>query len=446
MSASDTCSTQAGCGLRSVSERLLQETKASNVLSQTHSKSCRFTSGVCKNTVFSVLFCSLLICPATAALPELQADGPPGPKGPLGGLSHSRCRCLGSSQSRHVLRTLRAAISSGCTFLNAGVPLGLFRALWGGGLPPPFEVVTDASGFGLGAVLMQQGHPVAFESRTMNPAERNYPTGEQELLAVVHAMRTWRPYLEGVRCTVVTDHKPNTFLLTQASELSRRKARWQEYLSRFDIEWVYKPGKTNVADPLSRMPTLMLGAIQTRRRRVDSAPETTEPAKLSTDESNILLSEFREGYAVDPWFADETNMAKLIWRGGLLLHPGGRICVPDHNGLRRRVIREAHDPPHSGHFGRQKTQEVVQRDFWWPRLGTDVEQYVRTCQSCQRNKPENRKPGGLLQPLPVPDYNWQSISVGFIVQLPMTKQGHDAIIVFVIAYQRWCTLLHATLT
>ena len=117
---------------------------------------------------------------------------------------------------------------------------------------------------GLGAALMQDGHPVAYESLTMSPSERNYATGEQELLAVVHAMRTWRPYLEGVRHRVITDHKPNTFLPVQ-TELLRRKARWAEYLPRFDMEWEYKPGRVNGADPLNRKPTIRLGVVLTRR-------------------------------------------------------------------------------------------------------------------------------------------------------------------------------------
>ena len=118
---------------------------------------------------------------------------------------------------------------------------------------PPFHVTCDASQVGLGALLSQDGHPVAYESRKMLPAETRYGTGEQELLAVVHAMRTWRCYLEGVKSVVVTDHNPNTYLQTQPM-LSRRQVRWSEYLQNFDFTWMYKPGVNNPADPLSRMP------------------------------------------------------------------------------------------------------------------------------------------------------------------------------------------------
>jgi hypothetical protein len=119
-------------------------------------------------------------------------------------------------------------------------------------IPDPskaFTVTTDASDFAVGAVLSQdQGQgdqPVAFESRKLSPAELNYPVHEKELLAIVHALRLWKTYLEGQRFTVITDHASLEYIKTQHN-LSRRQARWLETLQSFDFEVRYRPGKTNV--------------------------------------------------------------------------------------------------------------------------------------------------------------------------------------------------------
>jgi hypothetical protein len=124
----------------------------------------------------------------------------------------------------------------------------------------PFELISDASLLGTGAVLLQNGHVVAYTSKKFIPAEKNYTTTEQELLGVVNALGEWRCYFGASDLTVVTDHNPLQYFETQ-KVLSRRLARWQEFLSQFNYEWEYRQGRNNIADPISRNPSLALISV-----------------------------------------------------------------------------------------------------------------------------------------------------------------------------------------
>jgi hypothetical protein len=116
----------------------------------------------------------------------------------------------------------------------------------------PFEVFCDASGTGLGCVLMQEGRVIAYASRALRPHELNYPTHDLELAAVVHALKIWRHHLMGNHCNIFTDHKSLKYIFTQ-SELNMRQRRWLELTKDYDLEVHYHPGKANVvADALSR--------------------------------------------------------------------------------------------------------------------------------------------------------------------------------------------------
>ncbi|WVZ81168.1 hypothetical protein U9M48_028579 [Paspalum notatum var. saurae] len=116
----------------------------------------------------------------------------------------------------------------------------------------PFDVYCDASGNGLGCVLMQEGRVVAYASRQLRKHEANYPTHDLELAAVVHALKIWRHYLIGNTCHIYTDHKSLKYILTQP-ELNMRQRRWLELIKDYDLEIHYHPGKANVvADALSR--------------------------------------------------------------------------------------------------------------------------------------------------------------------------------------------------
>jgi ribonuclease HI len=116
----------------------------------------------------------------------------------------------------------------------------------------PFSVYCDASYTGLGCVLMHEGRVVTYSSRQLKVHEKNYPTHDMELAAVVHALKTWRHYLYGKKCDIYTDHKSLKYIFTQ-SELNMRQRRWLELIKDYELEIHYHPGKANVvADALSR--------------------------------------------------------------------------------------------------------------------------------------------------------------------------------------------------
>ena len=231
----------------------------------------------------------------------------------------------------------------------------------------PFEVIADACGTGIGAVLMQEGRPCAFESRGYNDAEANYTVTEQEQLAVVHAMKAWRYLLEGIpqnNLQLVTDHNPLVWLQTQPI-LTRRQARWMEYLSRFNHRWQYRPGRLNVADPVSRRPHGLPVAALTRAHAPKA--EEVDPAPTAV---TIFQERIQEGYLQDPWFASENT--RMLHKKHDLWWRKNAIAVPNHGSLREEVLKEFHDVPYSGHVGVNRMTQALQKNYWWPHFRDDI--------------------------------------------------------------------------
>ena len=292
----------------------------------------------------------------------------------------------------------------------------------------PYVLITDASYEGLAGVLMQKGRPIAYESRKLNSAESNYSPTELEMLAVVHCCKIWRCYIEGRDVHVYTDHKPNTFFNTQTM-LNRRQARWAELLQGHALQWFYKPGNQMPVDGPSRHPvhdappeSVLIAVLRAKDPVVQ---------KLQTVSKTItFIDRVHMGYTQDAWFADAQHKTLLSTRNGVM-YMGSALAVPDHDDLRVQLIRECHSTPYSAHPGRDKTLAIMSRFFWWPNMARDVATFVAHCDSCQRNKASNQLPAGLLQPLPIPGEAWQSISMDFVVDLPPTDHGKDAIMVVV---------------
>lgn len=297
----------------------------------------------------------------------------------------------------------------------------------------PFEVVCDASLVAVGAVLLQNGRPVAFESKKLTPAEVGYTTTEQELLAVVHALTVWRCYLEGVKFTVVTDHHPNTFFNEQPL-LSRRQARWSAFLQQFDFSWEYRPGRINVADPLSRLvcPTeeesgqAAVASAKCTFCTIQACSDSPSPEQAM---STPLAQQITAGYKQDPWFAVANNTEPLTLEQGLWYREG-KVVVPAVPSVKDQILSQAHDSVYAGHFGFHKTLRLVSRQFWWPHMREDVSHWVTSCEDCQRNKSAHLKSPGKLRPLPIPPGKWDCVTVDFVTELPQTEAGYDAVCVF----------------
>ena len=278
----------------------------------------------------------------------------------------------------------------------------------------PYELVSDASLAGCGAVLTQEGKPIAYFSSKFSPAERNYTTGEQELLGIIKALKEWRCYLEGCNgLTLVTDHNPLTFFSKQPN-LSRRQARWSEFLSRFHFDVKYRPGATNPADSLSRL----------------GMENTLAILALTVSEfDSDLLTRLKEATRLDPHFSDEKECRKYEYHDAGYWTYQGRIVVPA--SMRNEIISEHHSSVIAGHFSWSRTLDMISRQFWWPQLRETVQTYVSQCVSCQQNKPSQNAPFGLLTPLPIPDSRWHTVTMDFIMDLPRTVNGSNAIMVVV---------------
>lgn len=307
-----------------------------------------------------------------------------------------------------------------------------------------FIVYTDASTVGIGAVLSQMGedgkeHPIVYLSRTLTPAEKNYGATELECLAIVWTVRRLHTYLDGSTFTIVTDHSALQWILDYNGS-NKRMIRWtmdlQPYRDNMQIR--YRPGRVNHnADPLSRSPVDELST--------DKAPIClTAIAATSIGDTN-LISLIRKDLLDDP------ECAKIITslssgeplaqyktfslHDGLLYQqvPGEntniRLYVPGGKS-QLRILNDLHDSPSSGHLGTAKTLNLIGRQYYWPHMARDVKQYVRSCDSCQRNKSDVTTQRGLLQPLPIPPARWHTVAMDFAGPFQPSGEGQwDQILV-----------------
>ncbi|GJU98631.1 putative reverse transcriptase domain-containing protein [Tanacetum coccineum] len=259
-----------------------------------------------------------------------------------------------------------------------------------------FIAYCDASKKGLGAVLMQREKVIAYASRQLKIHEKNYTTHDLELGAVVFALKIWRHYLYGTKCTVFTDHKSLQHILNQ-KELNMRQRRWLELLSDYDCEIRYHPGKANVvADALSRkerdQPLRVRALVMTigldlPKQILNAQTEAQKPENIKNEDVGGMLLE------------NAKDLEKVI-KEKLEPRADGTLCF---NGRNMKKL------------------------YWWPNMKADIATYVSKCLTCAKVKVEHKRPSGLLVQPKIPKWKWDNITMDFVTKLPKSWQGYDTI-------------------
>ena len=326
---------------------------------------------------------------------------------------------------------------------------------------------TDASDFGVGAVLSQmqdgQERVLAYGSRSLQKPERRYCTTRKEFLAVMFGLKKFKHYLLGRPFNVRTDHASLRWIAT-FREPEGQIARWIQRLEEFDYTIEHRPGrKHGNADGLSRLPCGQCqrtgcapptedGEVCRRvETRAASDPEL-ERWRQAQDEDPLLrrvLDWVRtdqdpgdlgaEGYAAKAYAA---QLDRLALRDGLLVRrwvpPVGpevlQVCVPQ--ALQGEAMAACHGPGTSGHLGVTRSVRRCQGQHYWPDFRKDVALYVARCEPCVRRKGPSRKPRAKMGHVEVglPMERWAMDVMG---PLPKTHGGNKYIFVMVDYYTKW---------
>jgi transposase InsO family protein len=312
----------------------------------------------------------------------------------------------------------------------------------------PFVVAADASGYGLGAVLSQIGddgveHVVAYASRKLIAAEKNYSATERECLAVVWAVQQWRHYLLDVKFTVRSDHHALQWLMG-LKEPAGRLARWALRLQEFNMTIEYRPGRVHSnVDALSREPLDVAllqeddaGAVAECQRadpqlarwfaylEHKTLPDAEGEARAVLADAEHFVVEQGQLYRVVEPKPSKKRRAPLELR----------LAVPA--GLVIEVLRASHDNAFAGHLGVERTFETVRRRYWWRSMYADVKEYVRSCRSCSSRKTARLPMAGRLQSITV-ERPWQLVAVDILGPLHATRTGNRYVLVFSDYLTKW---------
>ena len=301
-------------------------------------------------------------------------------------------------------------------------------------------IIADASPVGLGAVLVQtqngESRVICYASRSLSDVERRYSQTEKEALALVWACERFHMYVYGIDFELLTDHKPLEFIYSRKSHASARVNRWVLRLQPYSFVVKHIPGKTNIADSLSRLTSKTTEPDSETEEYVRYVAESATPKAMSTreiEEASAVdpeLSNLRKCHRENKW-NNLQNKRYLLIRNeisviGKLVLRGTRIIIPE--SLRGKVLQIAHE----GHPGIVTMKRRLRTKVWWPGLDKGVEEACKTCHPCQvvgaPNPPEPVKTTEL------PNGPWQHLAIDLMT--PCLPSG-DHVFAVVDYYSRY---------
>ncbi len=312
-----------------------------------------------------------------------------------------------------------------------------------------FAVTTDACDTALGFTLEQldpMGNRlgvIAYGSKKLQENELRYPVREKEFMAIIWALKTWRHLLLHRKFVIKTDYQSLQFIRHQNQLVSGRLARWIDFLCQFDFDIKYIKGSTNgAADALSRRDSLEELSVMLEEQQITEIVPAEDLKKRILDgyerdpDLKPIYVSLRDGIAPPKKIAHYAKHFKLdngymLYTAVLDNEDGYRICIPQFDQLRSELISNVHDNPSGAHFGTLRCTEVLQRQFYWPKMMKQVHKFVATCHACQKSKPVTTLTQGLLKPLDVPGERFSEITMDFLTGIPETEQGYNMVFVIV---------------
>lgn len=308
----------------------------------------------------------------------------------------------------------------------------------------PFVIQVDASYNGIGAALTQKEDgkekAIAYASRLLSESEKKYTVTEKECLALVWAIKKFRPYIEGYKFLAITDHQALRWLMN-IQQPSGRLARWALEIQQHDFDVVYRKGTLNkVADALSRYPVkeiVEINSMEKVEEHIDTPKDKKPPCPKGWYENTFQKVSKRPQKFQDFVVKDGKLYKKIEYTHSSDKTLNWKLCVPIN--LRESVLAETHDAHTAGHLGIRKTLRRVKDRYYWPGLNHYVKEYVRKCKTCQSYKVEQAKAMGKMY-FRKPKGPWYTVTVDLIGPLPRSKRGNKYILVVQDTFTKWIEL------